>query len=60
MSSIEHLAARLQEQKVEVSNLRTALDIQLNRISLVCELDVLPRALRRRQLIDEPLGQTPS
>ena len=48
MTALEHLAARLREQTVDVANLRMALDIQLNRISnMHVDLAVLP-GLRKR------------
>ena len=55
MTTLEHLAARLREQTVDVANLRMALDIQLNRISnMYVHLAVLPDLRKPRK----PLRQS--
>jgi hypothetical protein len=49
VTKFQQLEARLQEQALEMANLRTALDVQFKRIAqLQAELDVLPHARKRR------------
>ena len=50
-STLERLVSRLHEQTLDVVNLRTALDVQMNRISQMrVNVDMLPEARKRRQL----------
>jgi hypothetical protein len=52
---------RLQEQSLNVANLRTALDVQFKRIAeMQVELDMLPDARIRRSLLTAAVPQTPS
>ena len=52
LTTLKQLAARLQEQSLDVANLRTALDVQFKRIAQIqAELDLLPHARMRRALL---------
>ena len=58
-SALTELASRLHEQTLDVANLRTALDVQMNRIShLYVKLDVLTP--QRRKSLRALLVQQPS
>ena len=59
--ALKQLASRLHEQTLDVANLRTVLDIQMNRIAhTYAELDVLPPAGHRRQSLRALLTRYPS
>jgi len=48
--TLQQLVWRLHAQTLDVANLRTALDIQRNRVSYTyVELEVLPPVIHRRQ-----------
>jgi hypothetical protein len=60
-ATLQRLVWRLHEQTLDVANLRTALDIQRNRIShMYVELDVLPPARQRRQSLGTLLTRQPA
>jgi septal ring factor EnvC (AmiA/AmiB activator) len=58
---LEELVSRLHEQAKELTALRAAVEVQLNRIaSMQAELDRLPYARRRHQRLLDLLAQPPS
>jgi hypothetical protein len=60
-TTLKQLAARLQEQSLDMANLRTALDVQFKRIAeMQAELDTLPHARIRRSFLKAAMAQTPS
>jgi hypothetical protein len=60
-SALEQLAARVEEQSLDVANLRAALALQFTRIAqMQAELDGLPSARRRRRFLLKLMAQTPS
>jgi hypothetical protein len=60
-TTVTQLAALLQEQRTEMTMLRTELRVQFTRIAqLQAELDVLPQARRRRQSLRALLPVEPS
>ena len=59
--TLQQLSERLREQSAEVTMLRAALDIQCIRIAqMQAELDSLPQARRRRQMLRALLNPQPS
>ena len=59
--TLQQLDARLQDQTLEIVALRAALEVQFTRIAhMQAELDVLPRARRRRQALKSFLTSLPS
>jgi hypothetical protein len=58
---IEQLMARVHQQALEMASLRAALDIQFKRIAhMQAELDLLPHARKRRQMLRGLLSHSPS
>jgi multidrug resistance efflux pump len=50
--TLKQLQAHLHEHSLQMASLRAALDIQVTRIAqMQAELDVLPQARKRRQLL---------
>ena len=61
VSTLKKLDAQLQEQALEVANLRSALDVQFKRIAqMQAELDILATARARRKTISTLLHQLPA
>jgi hypothetical protein len=60
LSALEQLAARVQEQSLDMANLRAALALQFTRIAqMQAELDALPSARRRRRFLLKLIAETP-
>jgi hypothetical protein len=52
LNEVRHLTIRLNEQAVELTALRAALEVQFTRIAhMQAELDVLPTARERRKTV---------
>jgi hypothetical protein len=50
--TLKQLQAHLHEHSLQMASLRAALDVQVTRIAQIqAELDVLPQARKRRQLL---------
>ena len=50
--TLKQLQAHLHEHSLQMASLRAALDVQVTRIAqMQAELDVLPQARKRRQLL---------
>jgi predicted DNA-binding ribbon-helix-helix protein len=61
VSTLKKLDAQLQEQALEVANLRSALDVQFKRIAqMQAELDILAMARARRKPISALSHQMPA
>jgi hypothetical protein len=61
LSTLERLTARVEEQALDVANLRVALAVQFNRIAqMQSELDGLPWARKRRQSLLKLMTHAPS
>jgi len=61
VSTLKKLDAQLQEQALEVANLRSALDVQFKRIAqMQAELDILGTARARRKTISALSHQLPA
>jgi hypothetical protein len=59
-SALEQLAARVEEQSLDIANLRAALALQFTRIAqMQAELDGLPSARRRRRFLLKLMAERP-